>query len=403
MKHPLAVAAAMIAAAAAVVVLGLFSIQRLTPDAPSAGDADVKPAASAAGADDAYPDFSALAAKLRLTPAERDLLGKQDESGTPDMAAVEPLIARNAEALALFAAFSRRARFTNPHYLDPDKVGAETPIPQFFPLVAAARLSSLHAAAALRRDRAPEALEEALGVMDAGQVLLRSDQPIIASLVGMLVSDIGARRAREVVDSGKLDKARLLDAARRVSAHRGGAAALQSGLRFEYLGTANMLDHLPELSAKAPGDHWYHALAARSLYFYQPLRTRALYAGRFRGMIEEAAKPCLQARPPSHEPVTVDAGPNPLGRVLFNYAFPQYDKLYAKRCAGDFHAAALVAAAGLQAYRLDHKRRPAALSELVPGYLSSVPADPFTGAPLLYSPETGEVRSAGKDSDGKPL
>lgn len=404
MKKTLGMFAALLAAAAAVIVLGLISVQRMTPDAPSAGDEDVKPAASAAGPGDAYPDFAALTAKFNLVPAERKLVGEQDESPTPDMAVVEPLIARNAEALALFAAFARRTRFTDPDYGDPDKFRAELPGPQFFPVIGAARLSSLRARIRLREGRAPEALAEALRIIEAGQMMLRSDQPLIAALVGMLLTDIGARRAREVVDAGTLDKTRLLDAARRLSAHRGGsAAALQAGLRFEYLGTSNMLEHLPSTVAAVPGGRWYHAVAARSRYFYQPRRTRALYAGRYRGLIEEAGKPCLQARAPSHEPAAVDAKPNTLGRVLFNLPFPQYEKLYAKRCATDFRVAAVGTAAALAAYRWDHKRWPASLGDLVPGYLASVPLDPFTGAPLLYFPATGEVHSAGKDPDGKAL
>lgn len=403
MKKTLAVIAAMVIGTAAVVMLGLISIQRTTPDAPSADDADMRPRASAAGADDAYPDFVKITAALKVASEEREILTKLQESKTPDLAVAEPLIARNAEALALFAVFSRRARLTDPNYSDPDKVGPETPIPLYFPVVAAARLSSLRSGILLRQGRAPEALDEALGVMDAGQVLLRSDQPIISALVGMLVTDIGARRALSVVESGALDKARLLEAARRLSAHRGGIAALQAGLRFEYLATSNMLDNIVEHASKMPDWHWYHALAARSRYLYQPRRTRALYAARFRGLVEEAAKPCLQARQPSHEPVTVDAKPNTVGRVLFNYAFPNYEKLYVKRCETDFRVAAVVAAAALAAYRRDHKRWPAALGDLVPGYVAAVPADPFTGTPLLYSAETSEIHSAGKDADGKPL
>ena len=62
------------------------------------------------------------------------------------------------------------------------------------------------------------------------------------------------------------------------------------------------------------------------------------------GSVEEASPP--QARQPSHEPVTVDAKPNTVGRVLFNYAFPNYEKLV-KRCETDFRVAAVVAAAAL--------------------------------------------------------
>jgi hypothetical protein len=144
-------------------------------------------------------------------------------------------------------------------------------------------------------------------------------------------------------------------------------------------------------------------VAARSRYLYQPERTRALFVEYFRPLIAEAAKPCLQARPSHHNPVPVDARPNVVGRIIFNCAVPQYEKLYAKRCETDFHVSAATAEAALAAYRLDYKRYAVSLSELVPRYLTFVPADPFTDSALLYSPDTGEVHSAGKDIEGKAL
>jgi len=402
MKQTLGVGAVLLALSAALVAFGVFSLQRLTPDAPSADDADLRPAAATAGPEDAYPDFVKMAAALKLAAPERELIGKQDESRTPDLAAVEPLIARNAEVLSHFAAFSRRTRFTDANYGDLDKISFETPVPQFFPLVCAARLSSLRAAALLEQGRALEALEEALMIMDAGQVMLRSDQPLITVLVGMLVSDIGARRARDVIVRGTLDQAGLSNASRRLSAQQGGVPALQAGLRFEYLIQSHMIDHMSENAVKGPDGRWYYGLAARSRYFYQPMRTRALYAERFRRLVAEAAKPCAQANF-IDVPAPVDARPNVLGRVFFNMAFPRYDKLYVRRCESGFRVSAALSAAALASYRRDHRRWPATLNDLVPGYLASVPLDPFTGAALLYSPETGEVHSAGKDADGKAL
>jgi len=387
----------------AVAVAGLFLLQLLSRDVPPPNDADLWPKASAApGADNAYDDFVKMTAKLQLSPAERELLTLQEKSKTPDLAAVEPLIERNAEALGLFSDFSRRTRFSDPNYLDPAKVTIETPVPQFFPIVNAARLSSLRGAALLRQGRAPKALEEALRVMDAGQTLLRSDQPLISALVGMLTGNIGARRAREVIRSGTLDKAWLLYAARRVLAYKGGAAALQSGFRFEYISMTSMLAHLPE-TAVAQSNSLLVSVAARSSYLYQPEKTRALFASRFRPVVEDAAKPCLPARQPVAQLQPVDPRPNLVGRILFNTASPQYEKLYTKRCEYDFQFAAVAVEAALAAYRLDHKRYPADLGELVPRYLASVPADPFTGAALLYSPGTGEVHTAGKGVDGEEL
>lgn len=62
----------------------------------------------------------------------------------------------------------------------------------------------------------------------------------------------------------------------------------------------------------------------------------------------------------------------------------------------------------LERFRLTHGRYPAALQELTPHYLESVPLDRFTGRPLLYKLNDGKplVYSAGADEDddgGTPL
>jgi len=48
-------------------------------------------------------------------------------------------------------------------------------------------------------------------------------------------------------------------------------------------------------------------------------------------------------------------------------------------------------------------RKPQTLDELVPGYLPSVPSDPFDGQPFRYKPGEGVIYSVGeglKDLDG---
>jgi hypothetical protein len=40
---------------------------------------------------------------------------------------------------------------------------------------------------------------------------------------------------------------------------------------------------------------------------------------------------------------------------------------------------------------------------LTPKYLPATPEDPFSGSALLYSADTGEVHSAGKDAAGRVL
>ena len=66
----------------------------------------------------------------------------------------------------------------------------------------------------------------------------------------------------------------------------------------------------------------------------------------------------------------------------------------------------LEVAFALAAYRADNGRYPAKLADLAPNYLPAIPADLFTGKPLLFKPsEKGylfySVGPNGKDEEGR--
>jgi hypothetical protein len=68
----------------------------------------------------------------------------------------------------------------------------------------------------------------------------------------------------------------------------------------------------------------------------------------------------------------------------------------------------LIARLALRAYRLEHEEDPAHLAALVPGILAAVPADPFTGRPLVYIKDPGGFRlyslgPDGLDDGGRPI
>ncbi len=81
--------------------------------------------------------------------------------------------------------------------------------------------------------------------------------------------------------------------------------------------------------------------------------------------------------------------------------------------AGPTQNALLATTLALRAYRADHKKYPAALAALVPGYLLRVPNDPFArlpNTPLRYKPASDSktatlysVGPDGKDDNGKPI
>ncbi|HEX4047963.1 MAG TPA: hypothetical protein VH309_09025 [Elusimicrobiota bacterium] len=399
-----------IAAGAAGMLVFILVVKLASRDDPPPQDADLIPAAiPASAADDAYPVYRRLDAALALTQEERGVLSKDFDGAVPDEPAVAGFIARSTEALALFARLDGRSAFLDPNYRDLSTVGPATPVPIMASVVAAAEMTSLQAESLLKAGRARDALAKSLLIVDAGRALTRARAQLLPNLVGTLLVQIGAKRALAAARSGRLDRATLLEAAARLSEPTDAAASLQNGLRYEYVRQAYTLDHLDEFSihrgeaGNTPRNLMIASMARGGWYAYLPHRTKALFAGRFHLLVAEAARPCLQARIPPFSPLPIGLRPNIVGRILFNIATPSYEKLYTRRCETDFRLTAAAAGAALQAYRLDHGRFPASLSELTPGYLAAAPVDAFTDAAPVYSSQTGEIHSAGADSEGKPL
>src|SRR5262249_46817868 len=87
----------------------------------------------------------------------------------------------------------------------------------------------------------------------------------------------------------------------------------------------------------------------------------------------------------------------------FHILCPSFDRAvqtYYRRIGDDRLATTILA---LRAYAADHDGRlPDALSQLVPAYLTSLPADPFdqTGSPLHYLPTEPDPRLYSVGADG---
>lgn len=387
----------------AAVVLGVLIVLHFAlPDAPPPDDQALVPAPPLSAGSNAYADFAALEKELVLTDKERAALGKALLPGSTTQAAAYPLIAKNAAALRRLALFAGRERFSDPNYEDHAKIAPDTPMPRFFPLVDAASLAALGSERALKAGRADEALAQALLITDAAGVLLRSRQPIIVALIGFKLQELGARRAQAVIDSGKLSAAGLRRAAKRLCALPSGSAAVAEGLRFEYLLGRNLIDRLPELAAQGQDGGYLYRYAKHSTLLYQPMRTRGLFADRFRDSVAQASVPCLKVDLPPFKEVRAGI-PNFVGRIIYNIALPNFDRALLKRCEGDLRVSAAAVTAAARAYRLEKGREPETVEELVPAYLPAAPVDPYDGAPMRYEAKTRRVATPAKDAQGKPL
>lgn len=378
------------------VVIGI-----MTWAGPPPQDADLMPSVvPVPDEQNAYPLVLQIAAAYPLSSKERYILGQQFDGNISSATVVAGLIARSGGTLKLFAELSRRTAYQDPHYLDLANVGPQTPVPPLYAVVRAATLVALRSDALLKQGRATEALAGYLQIVDVGRMFARGPQ-LLSSGCGMLLMDRGASRALQAVKSGRLDQAKLLNAAARLSAPSNAAAGLQEGFRYVYVEHAYISDHAVDSIGKGkdPKGLFVRAekyLAKRGLY---SLKT---YNGAlFRKLIADSVKPCLHGLPPSHELLPIGFRPYAAGRILYNIALPQYEKFCVRRCEVDSHLTAAAVATAAQAYRRDNGRFPTGLGELTPVYLPVAPVDPYTGVTPHYSANTGEILSDWKGADAQ--
>ena len=134
-------------------------------------------------------------------------------------------------------------------------------------------------------------------------------------------------------------------------------------------------------------------------YFYQPNRTRKLFADSYTAVIGTLEVDCAAASrvaPEAEFPKWRYVAPNSVGRILHSIGLIDLDKFTYKRCIEQMRLNLSRLALGIYAYRADTGGLPVRLDELVPTYLSEIPAD-VDGKPFRYSSSDASLYSVGGD------
>jgi hypothetical protein len=89
---------------------------------------------------------------------------------------------------------------------------------------------------------------------------------------------------------------------------------------------------------------------------------------------------------------------NVLGKTLVNLMMgSDNDSMWKTRRTTDFSIIVLRVLFALRCFKEANGKLPESLAELVPQHLKEVPADPFDGKPIRYSPEKRLIYSIGRD------
>ncbi len=326
-------------------------------------------------------------------------------------AAQVAVIQQNAGAIALL-----HQGFLYP-LQEPPVRSFSTILPQYQHFRALARMLGLAARVDAARGDWAGAMGAGLDDVQMGETLPRGGS-LIGMLVGVACESIGRRPAWGYVDH--LTAAQARTSVRRLQAIRAGHVPFADTVQEqEWMGQAGLLEMMHRRDW--PGDvideyqnnnmrggspslsdtfsAWQTSSAIRRV----GRQTILSHYTRYMDQAVANARQPYAAHPP--DPALPD---DPINRLML-MDFASLPSIKIHETLADTQNALLLTLLALRAYRLEHGAYPATLSALAPGYLQSVPDDPFTlSSPLRYKLSGGKfvlysVGPDGKDDGGRPI
>ncbi len=158
-----------------------------------------------------------------------------------------------------------------------------------------------------------------------------------------------------------------------------------------------------------PGDPWDQPAAGLmadhpNRLFFKPNKTLALFATSLRELKDQAVKgPAVASSQivrrigPQGRPTGVPGGPNRSGMRYANERIWRYASLVDYLSLQRARHALVLTLFGARRYALEHGIAPKTLNDLVPGYFTALPTDPYTSEPVRYDAARGLIYSVGMD------
>ncbi|MGL4551440.1 MAG: hypothetical protein ACRC33_09660 [Gemmataceae bacterium] len=287
----------------------------------------------------------------------------------------------------------------------------ETLLPHVERVQAVAALLELDAERSLAAGRLPDVADRVRAILRAGAAL-RGDGFMISALVRGAVRQRAVRAVARMLGTGLPSDAVCVRLAADLEAERAENLLLPAVRGERAAGHALCQAmaagkvHLAGLFDTNQGQLRYSDWAVSRVYTYRVPEDNAL-------LLRRMTEACGIARlPPSEQPAAWDEfeaeilGSRPLAkaearRIVAHTLIPGMKK-HAEAMARDAASLACAATAlAAERYRLAHGRWPAALADLMPRFLPEVPADPFTGEPIVLARHAEGIVLYSVGADGK--
>ena len=265
-----------------------------------------------------------------------------------------------------------------------------------------ANMQSMHIRVLAHQGKAAEATAEALKVTQCGSALLRAEGSLIHWLVALTIRRIGEAALEAALKGADVTPELLRHAQEDLADLEIRRADLGFSIRVETVFFRDLVLDPKQLARQHKslmlddGVQFlikpHQTINAHQAAFVPLLRALELADFSALGVVGKE----LDARA-NAEPKRISA--NAAGDRLLQLSLEMYGKIIAKAQSAPAYHRQTVIILAMRRFELGKGRLPAALDELVPQYLSSVPLDPFDGAPMRWNAAKQIVYSVGSDLD----
>lgn len=360
--------------------------------------------------DNAYT-WLVAATNAMVWPEDPLPIGELLDGATNAPELVAELVETNAEMFA----FLEKA-IACPVLHPPEITSFDTLLPYLSEWRNIGRLLALKAAQERRAGNFSAAAQTTASLLRFADLLQRDAECIINYLVGIAVVDIGTAQARRLAEAGEITAEDLEPALRALADMSPFHPGLVRAIKVEYrvvsntLGDLGVKDTALEEFADLPGMPRFFPRKKRMPgYFFQPNRTRLLFAEVYREMIQDAPRSYADMDMP---PIVEERmsrfwmlKPNSVGHILQRMLLPALDSLLERKCRAECMATGTRLVLACKAYELRTGALPETLEDLLPLTMIAVPIDPYDGKPFRYLPDRRILYSVGQDtidSDASP-
>jgi hypothetical protein len=277
------------------------------------------------------------------------------------------------------------------------------------------QLSSIYAIALSKQGKDAAAMEVAFDSVRVGHHIQDSQNVLITYLVGLSMKTTGLNAVQKIASTSKMTAVQMMTYINEMNQYMNDEAGLVTAFKAEYHNQTIWLNpgeiaamliaefnpqdmNVPQENLRGMTPSQYASIVNNS-YYFQPNKTKLLFANNTRDMISNAPSSCGLTKLTQYKPLTPTnpirfyLEPNIVGEILVDIMGLSLNSVNRVKCEDQARMGETQILLALKAYKDSTKSLPASLDQLVPTYLSIIPTDPFSKQLLQYSLTTKTIYS----------